>query len=51
MDTRIDRDDVVNLEDLLRLALIYEECGNAKLVIDRGELARNVKEVRHFTSL
>ena len=30
----IDRDDIVNLEDLLRLMLINEECGSPKVVVD-----------------
>ena len=39
---RIDRDGIRNLEDLLRLVLINEECWNSKVVLDSGELARNI---------
>ena len=38
------RDYTVNLEDLLRLVLINEECGNPKVVIDGRELTRNVDQ-------
>ena len=38
------RDYIVNLEDLLRLVLINEECGNPKVVIDGRELTRNVDQ-------
>ena len=40
----IDRDDIVNLEDLLRLVLINEEYGNCKVVVDGGELTRNINQ-------
>ena len=44
----IDRDEIVNLEDLLRLVLrlvlINEECGNRKVVFDHGELTRNINQ-------
>ena len=44
----IDRDEIVNLQDLLRLALrlvlINEECGNPKVVVDHGELTRNINQ-------
>ena len=44
----IDRDEIVNLVDLLRLALrlvlINEECGNPKVVADHGELTRNINQ-------
>ena len=39
-----DRDDIGNLEDLLRLVLINEECWNPKVVVDGGELAKNVNQ-------
>ena len=44
----IDRDEIVNLQDLLRLALrlvlINEECGNPKVVVDHVELTRNINQ-------
>ena len=40
----IDRDDIVNLEDLLRLVLINEEYGNPKVFIDGGELTGNINQ-------
>ena len=40
----IDRDDIGNLEDLLRLVLINGECGNPKIVVDGGELTRNITQ-------
>ena len=50
-----DRDDIVNLKDSLRLMLINKECGNPKVVVDGGELIRNIKrrkeETRRFASL
>ena len=38
----IDLDDIGNLEDLLSVVLIDEACGNLKVVIDVGELIRNI---------
>ena len=35
-------DDIRNLEHLL--VLINEECGNPKVVVDDGELTRNINE-------
>ena len=48
----IDRNDIGNLEYLLRLVLINEECGNPRVVVDSGELPRNItqEEARRFTS-
>ena len=40
----IDGDDIVNLEDLLRLVLINGECGNPKAVVDGGDLTRNINQ-------
>ena len=40
----IEKDDIVNLEDLLRLVLIDEECGNPKVVADGGELTININQ-------
>ena len=40
----IDRDDIGNLEDLLRLVLINEECGNPTAVADGGELTKNINQ-------
>ena len=38
----IDICDIGNLEDLLRIVLIHEECGNLKSFVDGGELTRNI---------
>ena len=38
----IDRDDIENLEDLLRLVLISDECGYPNVVVDDGELTINI---------
>ena len=38
----IDLDDIGNLEDLLSVVPIDEACGNLKVVIDVGELIRNI---------
>ena len=38
----IDIYDIGNLEDLLRIVLIHEECGNLKSFVDGGELTRNI---------
>ena len=35
-------DDTGNLENLLRVVFIDEECGNLKVVNDGGELTRNI---------
>ena len=40
-----DIDDIGNLEDLLRVVFIYEECGNLKVFVDDGELTGNIKSV------
>ena len=40
----IDRDDIGNLEDLLRLVLISEKCGNTIVVVDGGKLDKNVTQ-------
>ena len=40
----IDRDGIGNLEDLLRLLFINEECWNPKVVVHGGELARNINQ-------
>ena len=37
---------IVNLEDLLRLVLINEECGNPKVVVDGGELTGNINQMK-----
>ena len=36
----IDVDDIENLEDLLRIVFIYEDCGNLKVFVGGGELTR-----------
>ena len=38
----IDRDAIENLENLLRLVLINEECWNPKVIVPSGELARYI---------
>ena len=40
-----DIDDIGNLEDLLRIVFIHEECGNLKLLVDDGELTGNIKSL------
>ena len=40
----IDIDDTGNLEDLLRIVFIHEECGNLKVFIDSGELTGNINK-------
>ena len=40
----IDIDDIGNLEDLLRIVFIHEECGNLKVFIDSGELTGNINK-------
>ena len=34
--------DIVNLDDLLRVVFIDEECGNHRVVIDGGEVTRSI---------
>ena len=43
----IARDGIGNLEDLLRLVLINEESRNLKVVVDGGELAKNINEKKN----
>ena len=40
----IDIDDIGNLEDLLRIVFIHEECGNLKVFVGGGELTRHINE-------
>ena len=40
----IDIDDIGNLEDLLRIVFIHEECGNLKVFVDGGELTTNINK-------
>ena len=40
----IDIDDIGNLDDLLRIVFIHEECGVLKVFIDDGELTRNINK-------
>ena len=40
----IDVDDIGNLEDLLRVVLIHEECGNFKVFVDSTELTRIINK-------
>ena len=41
----IDIDDIRNLEDLLRIVFIHEECGNLKVFVYGGELTINIKSL------
>ena len=45
----IDIDNIGNLEDLLILAFIYEECGNLKVVVEGGELLEILTKRRSQT--
>ena len=49
----IDINSIGNLVDLPRLMFIDEECGNLKVIIDGGELNRNInrKKKSEVTSL
>ena len=40
----IDIDDIRNLEDLLRIVFIHEECENLKVFVDSGELTGNINK-------
>ena len=40
----IDIDYIGNLEDLLRIVFIHEECGNLKVFVGGGELTRYINE-------
>ena len=40
------RDDIVNLEDLLRLVLINEECGDLKVVANGRQLTANINQMK-----
>ena len=40
----IDKDDIGNLEDLLRVVFVDEACRNLKVVIGGGELNRNINQ-------
>ena len=40
----IDIDDIRNLEDLLRIVIIHEECGNLEVFVDGGELTGNINK-------
>ena len=40
----INKDGIGNLENLLRLVLINEDCENPKIVLDGRELARNINQ-------
>ena len=40
----IDIDNIGNLKDLLRTVFIHEECGNLKVFVDGGKLARNINK-------
>ena len=43
-----DIDDIGNLEDLLRIVIIHEECSNLKVFVDGGELTRNINKKKPF---
>ena len=38
----IDIDDIRNLQDLLGIVFIHEQCGNLEVFVEGGELARNI---------
>ena len=38
----IDIDDIGNLQDLLGIVFIHEECGNLEVFVEGGEFARNI---------
>ena len=40
----IDKDDIGNLEDLLRIVFTHKECGNLKVFAGGGELSRNTNK-------
>ena len=40
----IDKDDIENLEDLVRIVFIHEECGNLIVFADGGELTGNINK-------
>ena len=40
----IDIDDTGNLEDLLRIVFIHEECENLKIFVGGGELNRHINK-------
>ena len=40
----IDIDSIENLEDLLIIGFIHEECVNLKVFVDCGELTRNINK-------
>ena len=40
----IDIDVIGNLEDLLRIVFIREECGNLEVFVDGGDLTGNIKK-------
>ena len=43
----IDIDDIGNLEDLLRIVFIHEECGNLKVFVNSGKLSRIINEKKN----
>ena len=43
----IDIDDFRKFDDLLRIVLIHEECGNLKVFIDSGEHTRNINKQKN----
>ena len=40
----IDIDEIGNLDDLLRIVFIHEECGNLRVFVDSEELTRNINK-------
>ena len=42
----IDIDDIRNLEEVLRIVFIREECGDLKVFVDDGELTRSIKKTK-----
>ena len=40
----IDIDNIGNLEALLRIVFIHEECENLKVFVNRGDLTKNINK-------
>ena len=44
VNEELDGINIGNLEDLLRIVFIHEECGNLKIFVDGGELTTNINK-------
>ena len=40
----IDIDNTGNMEGLLKIVFIHEECGNVELIVDGGEITSNISK-------